>query len=164
MSVITAIKSNYGKYLARGAGAAALYFIARDAHNFGKIKSDIEVKSKDAKAAQYYLENTMTLDSPSRISSDIANGVYKLELNERLRGFVNSIIGYFKGIGTTLIHDVVPLGLGLTALFAGKRALPLAKGSAIGLGIYGIYTILKDGFGIGKHNHLTNASGQDVSL
>ena len=28
MSVITAIKSNYGKYLARGAGAAALYFIA----------------------------------------------------------------------------------------------------------------------------------------
>ena len=56
MSVITAIKSNYGKYLARGAGAAALYFIARDAHNFGKIRSDIEVQSKNAKAAQYFLE------------------------------------------------------------------------------------------------------------
>lgn len=164
MSVITAIKSNYGKYLARGAGAAALYFIARDAHNFGKIRSDIEVQSKNAKAAQYFLENTMTLDRPSRTAADIQNGIYKLELNDRFRGFVNSIIGYFKGIGTTLIHDVVPLGLGLTALFAQKRALPLAKGSAIGLGLYGVYTVLKDGFGIGKANHLTNSSGQDVAL
>lgn len=164
MSLITAIKSNYGKYLARGAGAAALYFIARDAHNFGKIKSDIEVKTKNAKAAQYFLENTMTLGRPSKTASDIQNSIFRLELNNRLRGFVNSIIGYFKGIGTTLVANVVPLGLGFAALFAKNRALPLAKGSAIGLGVYGIYSILKDGFGIGKHNNLTNSSGQDVAL
>lgn len=162
MSIITAIKSNYGKYLARGAGAAALYFIARDAHNFGKIKSDVEVQSKNAKAAQYYLNNTMSLDKPSRISTDLQNGVYKLELNDGFRGFVNSIIGYFKGAATTLIANVVPLGLSLTALLAKKRVL--AKGSAIGLGIYGIYTLLKDGFGVGKTRPLTNSSGQDVAL
>ena len=162
MSIITAIKSNYGKYLARGAGAAALYFIVRDAHNYGKIRSDIEVQKKNAKAAQYFLENTMSIDRPSRTVADIQNGIYKLELDDRFRGFVNSIIGYFKGIGTMLVHDVVPLGLGLTALFAKSRKL--TKGSGIALGIYGIYTLFKDGFGIGKPNHLTNSSGQDVSL
>ena len=106
----------------------------------------------------------MMLDRPSRTSADIQNAVHKLNLNDRFRGFVNSIIGYFKGIGTTLISDVVPLGLSLTALLAKGRALPLAKGSAIGLGLYGIYTILKDGFGVGRHKNLTNASGQDVAL
>ncbi len=164
MNIISAIKSNYGKYLARGAGAAALYFIARDAHSYGKIRSDIQVQSKNAKAAEYYLHNTMAMDRPSKTLTDIKNGVYKLELNEQIRGFINSIIGYFKGITTTLIHDVVPLGLGLTALFAKKRALPLAKASAIGLGIYGIYTVIKEGFGLGKTSPLTNSSGQDVVL
>ena len=164
MSIITAIKSNYGKYLARGVGATALYLVARDAHNFGKIQSDIEKKKKNAKAAQYYLNNTLTVDKPSKTKIDLQNAVYKYELSDQLRGFVNSIIGYFKGLGSMLVNDVVPLGLGLTALLAKKRALPLAKLSAGGLGVYAIYSFFKDGLGIGKAQDLTNTSGQDVVL
>ena len=37
MNIISAVKNNYGKYLAKTAGAAALYFIARDAHTIGKL-------------------------------------------------------------------------------------------------------------------------------
>ncbi len=162
MSVITAIKSNYGKYLARGAGAAALYLVARDAHTYGKIQADINRKSKDAKAAQYFLDNTMTVDKPSMTKIKMQNGVYKFELSQQLRGFVNSAIGYFKGIGSMLVSDIIPLGLGLTSLFAKNKTL--AKGSAWGLLAYGAYSFIKDGLGIGKTHDLTNSAGQDVAL
>lgn len=164
MKIISAIKSNYGKYLARGAGAAALYLVARDAHAFGKIQSEIEMKSKNAKAAQYYLNNTLTLDKPSVTKTKLQNAVYRYELNDNLRGFINSSIGYFKGFGSMLVNDVIPLGLGLTALFAKKKAVPLAKASAWGLAGLGVYSFLKDGLGIGKAQDLTNAVGRDVVL
>lgn len=165
MRIINAIKSaDYGKYISRGIGVAALYLAGRDAHALGKIQSEIDMKSKNAKAAQYYLNNTMTLDKPSVSKVNLQNAVYKYELNDNLRGFVNSAIGYFKGLGSMLISDIVPIGLGLTALFAKKKALFLAKGSAIGLGIMALYSFFKDGLGLGKTNDLTNSTGQDVAL
>ena len=162
MSVITAIKSNYGKYIAKGVGAAALYFIARDAHTYGKIQSDIEMKSKDAKAAQYYLTNTLTLDKPSVTKDKMQQKVFRFELNENFRGFCNTIIGYVKGFGAMLVSDVIPLGLGLTALLAKRKGI--AKASAFGLAGIGLISFLKDGLGIGKSHDLIKPVNPDVSI
>lgn len=153
MSIITAVKNNYGKYIARGVGAAALYLCARDAHTYGKIRSDENVKTKDAIAAHYYMNNSLTLDKPSMTKNNLQNKVLRFELSENIRGFVNSFTGYFKGLGSSLVADVVPLGLGLTALFA--KNSKLAKLSAVGLAIAGAFSFVKDGLGIGKANHAT---------
>ncbi len=161
MNIVNAIKSNCGKYLAKGTGAVALYLVARDAHTYGKIQADINMKSKDAKAAQYFLNNTLTVDKPSMSKINLQNWVYKFELSNQLRGFINSAIGYFKGLGTMLTSDIIPLGLGLGALLSKNK---LAKGSAIGLLAYGTYSFIKDGLGIGKAHDLTNTVGQDVVL
>ncbi len=146
---------NYGKYISRGVGAAALYLVARDAHVYGKIKADEHMKTKNADAALYYLNNTQTINKPSMTQIQLKDAVYKYELDNNIRGFINSGVGYFKGLGSMLVSDVVTLGLGIGALFAKGRALPLAKTSAIGLAGIGIYSLIKDGFGIGKQNDLT---------
>lgn len=160
MSIVKAIKSNYGKYIARGVGAAALYFVAKDAHAFAKTQADADVKTKDAKAVQHYLMNTMTLDKPSVTKEKMQDAVFRFELNENYRGFFNAIVGYFKGFGAMLVSNVIPLGLGLTALFAKNKSL--AKAGAWGLAGVGLITFLKDGLGIGKNHDLTNSINQDV--
>lgn len=152
MSIISALKSaDYGKYISRGIGAAALYLVARDAHAYGKIQADADMKTKNAEAAHYYLNNTLTLDKPSISKAKMQDALYKYELDDSLRGFVNSCIGYFKGLFSSLISDAPPLVLGLTALLAKGKGLAIAKGSAIGLAALATYSFIKDGLGIGKN-------------
>ena len=136
-----------GKIITKGIGATSLILVARDAHVYGKIKSDEYRKTCDGKACQYYLNNTLLLDKPSKTKSALQNFIFKAELNENIRGFINSAVGYFKGLLGNLIYDVLPLTLGLGALLTKGN---LAKGSAIGLGVLAGYSIIKDGFGIGK--------------
>ena len=79
--------------------------------------------------------------------------VLRWELSHDIRGFFNSFTGYFKGFGNSLVNDVVPLGLGLTALLAKNKRI--AKASAIGLGAVAIFSFFKDGLGIGKSKQVT---------
>lgn len=152
MSIISAIKSaDYVKYIARGVGAAALYLVANDAHAYGKIQADADMKTKNARAAHYYLNNTLTLDKPSIAKGKMQDTVYKYELDDNFRGFVNSCTGYFKGLGASLISDAIPFTLGLTALLAKGKGLMAAKASAIGLAAMATYSFIKDGLGIGKN-------------
>lgn len=148
MSIITAIKSNYGKYLARGIGATAVYLCARDAHAWGKVKADERMKTKNAEAAHYYLNNASYLEKPSLTMSRMKDRIFRWELGQNVRGFCNSFVGYFKGLGASLVSDVIPLGLGLTALLAKNKTV--AKASGIGLAALAVFSFFKDGLGIGK--------------
>lgn len=148
-----------GKILTRGAGATALYLVARDAHHYGKIQADCDRKTKDSVASEYYLENTMTLNKPSHTKNNLQQNVFRFELSHNFRGFVNATIGYFKGFFGNLVSDVLPLGLGLVALLAkgaknaktGKHSLGLpAKASALALAGMAVFSLFYDGLGIGK--------------
>lgn len=150
MSIISAIRNNYGKYIAKGVGAVAIGLVARDAHNFAKIQADMYMKTKNADASEYYLNNTLELDKPSQVKTDLQNAVFHYEMDNNFRGFINAGIGYFKGLFGGLVHDVVPLVLGTTALLAKNKTV--AKFSAIGLAANAAYVFIKDGLGIGKHN------------
>ena len=153
MSIITAIKNNYAKYLAKGVGATALYLCARDAHVYGKVKAQENLRTKNAVAAHFYLNNSLGLDKPSLSKSRMKERIFRWEISQGIRGFCNSFIGYFKGLGASLVSDVVPLGLALTALFS-KNA-KVVKGSGIGLATLAVFSFIKDGLGIGKPNHVT---------
>ncbi len=141
-----AIKGNTGKYLAKSAGVAALGCVAYDAHYIGKLQADIYASEKDAKAAAYYLNNSMYSTNMSKIQEGIKDASYKMELDQGYKRFFNSGIGYLKGFGSMLVSHVVPLGLGLGALLAKGK---LSKGFAGALGIYAAYEFMKNFFGFG---------------
>ncbi len=151
MSIIRTAKTNFTKYLPKVVGAAALGVVAYDAHIIGKLQADMYAKSKDANALASTYNNTQYLSSPSMTTSKLKDEVNKFEMENNSRHFVNSAVGYFKGFGSMLINSVVPLGLGLGALFAKGK---WAKGSAIGLGIYGGFKFFKDILGFGHYNDL----------
>ena len=144
-------KPNLIKYATRGAGLAALGIVGYDAHIIGRLQADSYAKRKDADACMRTYSNTQYLSSPSMTTSNLKDGVNKIEMDCNFRHFVNSTVGYFKGVGQMLVHDVIPFGLGLGALF-GKGAF--SKGSAIGLGIYAGIKFFKDVLGFGHYNDL----------
>ena len=144
-------RDNVIKYLTKGAGIAALGITAYDAHILGKIQADTYSKSKDADACMETFSNTQYLSSPSTTTAALKDKVHDLETDSNLRHFVNSGIGYFKGFGSMLIDSVVPLALGIGAVFAKGK---LAAGSAIGLGAYACIKFFKDVLGFGHYNDL----------
>ena len=152
MTIISSIKNNYGKILAKSAGALALGFVAYDAHTLGKINSDAYAKTQDAKACQKSFNNTMLLTEPSVCMSKAKDFMFNLEVQDNIRHFINSAIGYFKGFGSMLVNEVVPLGLGIGALASKNKKA--AYGFGIGLAAYGILKFFKDICGFGHSNDL----------
>ena len=144
-------KNNITKYLVKGTGIAALGIVGYDAHIIGKLQSDVYSKSKDADACMKTFSNTQYLSSPSMTTAGLKKEVHKFETDSNFRHFINSAVGYFKGIGQSLISAVVPFALGLGAVF-GKGWL--GKGSAIGLGAYAVVKLFKDVLGFGHYNDL----------
>ncbi len=152
MNIISAVKNNYGKYLAKGVGVVGLGLILRDAHTIGKLQADVRSQSRDADISMDLYENSQRLDSPSLLKSEVKDKVMKWHMDSNVPSFFNSAIGYFSGLGSMLVECVVPLGLSAVALLAkGKK---LACGSAIGLAAYAGFNFIKDGFGIGTTKFL----------
>lgn len=150
---ITKVKDNYGSYLAKGVAAGALGLIGYDAHILGLLQSDSYSKTKDAEACVGRAANNMFLSKPSAVNSEVKKGILHLEEEQNLRSFINSTIGYFKGVGSSLVSNVIPLGLGLMTILAGKK--PVVKTGGWLLTAYGVISLLKDGFGVGQPKDLT---------
>lgn len=154
---MTAISANIVKYALKGLGAAALGMVAYDSHVIGKLQSDVYSNSRDANAMAKRATNTLFLSNPSIIDSKIKEQALRMETEDNTRHFVNSGIGYFKGFLSTMVSEVVPLGLGLGALIAGGRFKAVQIGSAIGLGLYGVTKFFKDFLGWGQNSELNSA-------
>ena len=87
----------------------------------------------------------------SKFNEKIKNWSFTTELDQTYKRFFNEGIGYVRGFTGMLVNSVIPLGLGLGALFGGKT---VAKGSTIGLAVYAGYKFVKNFFGIGTPNTL----------
>lgn len=146
------VKDNYGKYLAKGAGIAALGMIAYDAHIIGLLQSDCYSKTRDAEACIEKASNTMYLSQPSALNADMKKKVFEIEQDQNWRSFLNSTIGYFQGFGSQLVRNVIPLGLGLMTVIAGKK--PVVKTGGWLLAAYGGVCLLKDVLGFGQPKDL----------
>ena len=139
-------KGTPGQLLAKASGAAGLGIVAYDANHIGKVQADYYASEKDAAATSYYVNNAMYSTNMSKFESGIKNKAVHMQLDQGWRRFINLGIGYVKGFTSMLVEHVVPLGLGIGALFTKGK---VAKGFAGGLGIYAAYTVLKNFFGWG---------------
>ena len=146
------IKNNYGKYLAKGAAIGALGLVGYDAHVLGLMEADTYSKSRDAKHLVKSATNTLYLDSPSVVTSDVKNEIFRVEAEQNSRTFINKGVGYIKGFFYSLIRNVVPFALGTVTLLASKKGICKAGGWAL-LG-YGLFKLIKDGFGKGSQRDL----------
>ncbi|MDY6358803.1 MAG: hypothetical protein SPL76_04745 [Cyanobacteriota bacterium] len=154
MAILTRIRNvlpSATTVLTKGAGLAALGMVAYDSNYLGKVQSDLYASSKDAKSSVYYLNNSMHLGNMSKFQSKIKDMSYSTELDQTWKRFFNEGIGYVKGFTSMLVNHAVPLGLGLGALLGGKKT---SIASACGIGVYGIYSFIKNFFGIGVPNNL----------
>lgn len=157
MKIFTAIKNNYGKYLAKAAGAAAVGLVAYDAHVLGKLKADTYSQSKMADYCTSTFDNSMYLSEPSVVQSKLKEKIHNLRMESNFGNLFNSAVGYFGGVIESMVSSVVPLGLGLTALCASIKKHPkVVKWSGIGLAAYAGLKLVRDIFGFGQHHPLNS--------
>jgi len=131
---------------AKAAGLAGLGMVGYDSHYIGKIQADLYASEQDARATSFYTNNAMYTTNMSKIQSGIKEASLQMQLNQGWRRFINLGIGYTKGFIGMLTEHVVPLGLGIGALFTKGK---ISKGFAAGLGIYALYEVLRNSFGWG---------------
>ena len=142
MSVIGRIRSVFpstSSIVTKGLGLAALGVVLKDSHYLGKVQADLYASKKDADSATYFLNNSMYLSDMRKSSEAIKDTADTMG------------IGYIKGFFSMLVSNVIPLGLGIGAVFGGKAA---SKMSAVGIAAYAIYRVIRSAFGIGVPNGL----------
>ena len=76
--ITSAIKNNYGKYLAKTAGAAAVGMVAYDAHVIGKLRADTYSQTSEANRTASFATNTLYLSEPSTIQSKLKKKLFNL--------------------------------------------------------------------------------------
>lgn len=151
-SITNAIKNNYGKYLAKAAGAAAVGMVGYDAHIYGKLQADTYSQSLEADNVGSAFNRTLYQTEPSVLQGKMKKFLFNMEMENNIGDIWNSAVGYLKGFTSMLVSGVVPLGLGLTALLAKNKTL--AKGAGIGLVAYGAIKFVRDIFGINQNDPL----------
>lgn len=141
------IGSVIGKYAIKAAGVAGVGLLGYDAHKRGKLHAQINKNKKDFEALDYYWDNSRNVPTASAVNSSLKDKLFKWELDNNFRGFVNRGTGYLKGFASMVTDDIVPWGLSTAAILTKGTA---AKVSGIALGAYTAYAFLKNicGFGL----------------
>lgn len=141
------------KYGIKAAGVAGIGIALYDAHKQGVYRSKIEVNKGNANAALDWFDNSRNMVEPSHFNSKMKDGLFRFELHNNLRAFVNAGIGYIKGGMQMIFNDLLPIGLSVGALATkgGSKSSYVAGGA---LGLYALYGFAKNvlGFGVSQDN------------
>lgn len=146
---------NFTAGLAKATGYVGLAAIAYDAHKLGQVRAGEQRRSAIADSGLDAYMDSKTLDRPSVLMSKAQNKRFDMEMKGHLfngvRNFFNSVVGYVKGFGESLVTNVVPLALTTAAVLTKGAA---SKAAAIGLAAYGTADVAKNCFGAGKEHYL----------
>ena len=146
---------NFTAGLAKATGYVGLAAIAYDAHKLGQVRAGEQRRSAIADSGLDAYMDSKTLDRPSVLMSKAQNKRFDMEMKGHLfngvRNFFNSVVGYVKGFGESLVTNVVPLALTTAAILTKGAA---SKAAAIGLAAYGTVDVAKNCFGAGKEHYL----------
>lgn len=160
------ISSIVGKYAVKAAGLAGLGILAYDAHKRGVRKGEMNRNKKDFQALDYFYENSRNLPTASHVNMKLKDGLFKWELRNDFRGFINNGIGYIKGFASMVTDDIVPWALSIAAIgIKGSKKIPCptltnphatktvmstpSKVAGIALGAYALYAFAKNVCGLG---------------
>ena len=141
------------KYGIKTAGAAGIGVVLIDAHKAGRHKANVKANKANADAANYWLENSRNMAQPSYVNAKLKDKIFKLETRNNLRGFISAGIGYVQGFASSLVNDIVPLGVSIAALATKSKIGQYISGGALAL--YGAYAFTKNVLGFGVSDDIS---------
>ena len=128
-------------------GAAGMSAVIYDAYSVGRHHAVSGAQEENADTFESIVAAKRTTSTESSTSGAIQEKVSNLRMNNPIIPIYGKVKGFTRGVLTSLGDDIVPVIFASLAL-AAKNGW--AKLGAWGVAGCGLYTIVKEGFGIGK--------------
>lgn len=135
----------------KGVGIAGMSAVIYDAASVAKLKSKRASLTTDADHFEKIHASTRTISSESHTASAIQKKVANLRMNNPIIPILGRIKGYVAGFLGSLGENIIPASL--ASLAVATKGLP-SKIGAYGVAAYGLFVILKEGFGVAKKSSL----------
>ena len=138
---------NWANIACKTVGIAGMSAIVYDAYANGQHYSAVGKEELSADVYEKTVAASRSNTDSSHVSSAMQKKIAQLRTNNPLVPFVGSVKGFVGGFISSLGDNIVPVTLSSIALAAKGT---FQKAGAWGLGIYAIYRIVKESFGVGK--------------
>lgn len=128
-------------------GIAGLSAVAYDALKVGQHHSKWGAEQMSADTFEHIYDAQRTTSNESYVTNAMQAKVADLRMNNPIVPIVGKVKGFCSGVLHSLGENIIPVTCASLAI-ATKGFF--AKAGAWGLGIYGAFKVLHDGFGVGK--------------
>lgn len=135
------------KIICKTVGIAGMSAVIYDAYTLGNRNSQRTKLMVNADHFEKVHYSTRNLTNESALNRGIQKKVANLRMENPLFSVYGSAKGFIKGFLDSLGNNIIPVTFAALAL-AGKNTV--SKIGAIGVAGYGLFTILHEGFGVGK--------------
>lgn len=137
------------KIICRTLGAAGMGVALYDAIHEAEHTSKECAENESAKYLEKAYFNSRGLDRKSHIDAEIQSKVFEYRMNNPLPSVLGAVKGWGEGLFESLGENLFLVGASALALTAKNF---FAKVGAVGIALTACYSILRNGFGVGKHN------------
>ena len=128
-------------------GIAGMGAIVYDAYAHAKHHSAVESEALSADVFEKAVAAELSNTDASHITNEMQKKITHLRANNPLIPIVGKTKGFISGALSSLANNIIPVTFSAIALAAKGK---LQKAGAWGLGIFGLYKVAKEGFGLGK--------------
>ena len=138
---------NVANIVCKAAGISGLSIAAYDAYAMAKHHADASTASTSADTFESVIAAQRSNSSASAFTNAMQEKVGDLRMKNPLVPLFGKIKGFGEGFLSSLGDNIIPIALSSVAI--GTKGF-IQKAGAYGLGIYGVYLLAKEGFGLGK--------------
>ena len=138
---------NWANIACKTIGIAGMSAIVYDAYANGKHHSAVGKEELSADVYEKTIASSRSNTDSSYVSSAMQKKIAQLRTDNPIIPFLGSVKGFVVGFVNSLGDNIIPVSLSSIAL-AAKGSFQ--KAGAWGLGIYALYRIIKESFGVGK--------------
>lgn len=134
-------------------GIAGMSAVLYDAYSLGKQNSQRNLQKVNADHFEKVIADTRTMSSESAMTGAMQKKIANFRMNNPLISAFGSVGGFISGALNSLGDNIIPTAFASIALATKGKLSKLGAFGTIG---YGIYTVLKEGFGVSKQSPLDN--------
>lgn len=138
---------NVANIVCKTAGIAGLSAVTYDAYAMAKHHADASTTELSADVFEKAVAANRSNSQASYVSGAMQNKIADLRMKNPIVPIVGKFKGFISGFFSSLGDNIIPISFSALAL-ASKGFFQ--KAGAWGLGIYAVYQLAKEGFGLGK--------------
>lgn len=137
----------FANIVCKTVGAAGMSLAVYDAYSVGKATSSRTSQKVMAEHLTdvYTSERTLTTESP--VNKALQSKVSKMRSNNALIPMAGKVKGFVGGTLNSLADNIIPVACATLAITTKGLC---SKLGALGVAGWGVLTVLKEGFGVGK--------------